>query len=60
VLTDHILVLNKGRIVEQGETVQVLQHPQDPYTVQLLDALATPELANNHAHSKGVGGIDSS
>jgi peptide/nickel transport system ATP-binding protein len=57
VLTDHILVLNKGRIVEQGETLQVLQHPQDPYTVQLLDALVTPELASSHA--RGVGGVES-
>ncbi|WP_298336571.1 ATP-binding cassette domain-containing protein [Ferrimicrobium sp.] len=43
VLTDHILVLNKGRIVEEGVTKEVLQHPKDPYTKELLDALATPE-----------------
>ena len=47
VLTDHILVLNKGIIVEQGATVEVLRHPRDPYTVKLLDALVTPELAKN-------------
>jgi peptide/nickel transport system ATP-binding protein len=42
VVTDRILVLNQGKVVEQGETKQVLQHPQDDYTVALLDALATP------------------
>jgi len=42
VLTDHLLVLNKGHIVETGETKYVLQHPSDPYTVQLIDALSTP------------------
>lgn len=42
VVTDHVLVLNKGRIVEQGPTKQVLQHPHDSYTLQLLDAVATP------------------
>jgi ABC-type glutathione transport system ATPase component len=42
VVTDEILVLNHGRLVEQGPTKQVLQHPQDDYTVRLLDAVANP------------------
>jgi len=42
VVTDQILVLNKGRIVESGVTKDVLQHPTDPYTVQLLDAIPNP------------------
>ncbi len=42
VVTDRILVLNQGKVVEHGETKQVLQHPQDEYTVALLDAVAAP------------------
>jgi peptide/nickel transport system ATP-binding protein len=42
VVTDEILVLNNGRVVESGATKQVLQHPTDPYTVQLLDAVPNP------------------
>jgi ABC-type glutathione transport system ATPase component len=42
VVTDEILVLHGGRLVEQGNTQQVLQHPQDDYTVRLLDAVANP------------------
>ena len=42
VVTDQIIVLNKGKVVERGQTKQVLQHPSDPYTVQLLDAVAAP------------------
>jgi ABC-type glutathione transport system ATPase component len=42
VVTDKILVLNRGRVVEEGVTKEVLQHPQHPYTMQLLDAVATP------------------
>jgi peptide/nickel transport system ATP-binding protein len=43
VVTERILVLNHGKVVEHGETKQVLQHPQDDYTVALLDAVATPQ-----------------
>ncbi len=42
VVTDNILVLNKGRVVESGVTKEVLQHPQDEYTKKLLDAIAVP------------------
>ncbi len=45
VVTNRILVLNGGRVVERGETKQVLQHPQDDYTVALLDAVAAPSAA---------------
>jgi ABC-type glutathione transport system ATPase component len=42
VVSDEILVLHEGRIVESGVTKDVLQHPKDPYTVQLLDAVPNP------------------
>ena len=42
VVTDEILVLNEGKVVERGATKAVLQHPTDSYTVKLLDAVATP------------------
>ena len=42
VVTDDILVLNQGRVVESGLTKQVLQNPTDDYTKQLLDALPNP------------------
>jgi peptide/nickel transport system ATP-binding protein len=41
-VTDEILVLNSGRIVEQGPTKQVLQHPTHSYTIQLLNAVPNP------------------
>jgi peptide/nickel transport system ATP-binding protein len=46
VVTDEILVLNRGRVVEAGPTKQVLQHPEDGYTAQLLDAVAAPFAAS--------------
>ena len=38
-ITDRIMVLNAGRVVERGATAEVLQHPQDEYTTRLLDAI---------------------
>ena len=42
VVTDQILVLHEGRVVESGATKDVLQHPTDEYTVRLLDAIPNP------------------
>jgi ABC-type glutathione transport system ATPase component len=42
VITDELLVLHQGQIVERGPTKQVLQHPQDSYTTRLLDAVPNP------------------
>jgi peptide/nickel transport system ATP-binding protein len=45
-VTDEILVLNQGRVVERGPTKQVLQHPTHKSTIQLLDAVANPFAAD--------------
>ncbi|WP_298251521.1 ABC transporter ATP-binding protein [uncultured Arthrobacter sp.] len=42
-LASHIAVLNKGRLVEQGSTEQVLKYPRDPYTRRLLAAAPVPD-----------------
>ena len=42
VITDELLVLYQGKVVERGATKQVMQHPRHSYTVQLLDAVANP------------------
>lgn len=44
-MADKILVLNGGRIVEQGRTEQLLTRPQERYTQQLM-AAARPEVKN--------------
>lgn len=41
-VTDQIMVLHEGSVVESGETAAVLRHPQDPYTIRLLDAVPNP------------------
>ena len=37
-LADDVLVLRGGHVVEQGPADQLLSHPRQPYTVELLDA----------------------
>ena len=38
-ITDRVLVMKDGRIVEQGRTADVFDHPAHPYTVELLSAV---------------------
>ena len=41
-LADDVMVLNKGVMVEQGPTIQVIRDAQDPYTRKLLAAIPRP------------------
>ena len=42
-LSDRILVMKKGRVVESGNREEILHHPKDPYTKELLAAIPTME-----------------
>ncbi len=41
-ITDRVVIMRAGRIVEHGETERVFASPRDPYTVELI--AATPNL----------------
>lgn len=43
-LTDRLIVLNQGVIVESGSTESVITNPGDPYTALLLDAIRNPRM----------------
>src|SRR5690606_17305877 len=42
-VSDRIIVLQQGRIMEQGTAAQVLGDPRDQYTRELLTALPVPD-----------------
>lgn len=41
-ISDRVIVLNKGKIVEQGTVQDVLLHPEEQYTKQLIEARNLP------------------
>lgn len=41
-LADQIMVMEKGRVVEQGRKEQILRHPREDYTKRLLAAAPVP------------------
>jgi peptide/nickel transport system ATP-binding protein len=40
-VSDHVLVMKDGEVVEAGAVRQVLDRPQHPYTQALLSAVPT-------------------
>ncbi|HXS37958.1 MAG TPA: ABC transporter ATP-binding protein [Flavipsychrobacter sp.] len=38
-ISDRVMVMQQGKIVETGEAEQVLKHPKDAYTQRLIDAM---------------------
>jgi peptide/nickel transport system ATP-binding protein len=38
-ISDRMMVMNKGKIVEAGPAAAVYEHPQNAYTQQLIDAI---------------------
>ena len=48
-ISDEIIVLNDGRVVEHGPSLQVIRSPRDPYTIQLLEAVPNPYLVKDSA-----------
>ena len=57
-LCDRVIVMNTGRIVEQGPTEQVLVAPEAQYTRDLLAAIPHPTFGPEHTDSaRAVAGL---
>ena len=51
----HVVVMHRGRVVESGPSLDVLQNPRHPYTRRLVEA--APSLASHRieaAHAEGI------
>ncbi|MDO8211996.1 ABC transporter ATP-binding protein [Conexibacter sp. CPCC 206217] len=44
-IADRVVVMNRGEVVERGETARILSRPSDPYTVKLLESLPRLDVA---------------
>ncbi len=44
-MSDRLLVMSQGRLVESGPAAEVYNHPQNPYTQQLLAAIPSDDPA---------------
>ena len=44
-IADRVAVMRAGKIVEEGESVSLLEHPQDTYTRTLIDAVPRLDLS---------------
>lgn len=56
---EQLVVMHRGRIVESGPALEILQHPQHPYTKRLVSA--APSLASariESAHAQGISVTD--
>jgi len=42
-VTDRIVVMHRGRLVEQGSADDILRNPKDPYTQRLIAAVPVPD-----------------
>lgn len=46
-ISDRILVMHQGKIVEEGDAEQIYNHPRNAYTQQLIQAIPGNQLLNH-------------
>ncbi|MCH5281261.1 MAG: ABC transporter ATP-binding protein [Lachnospiraceae bacterium] len=52
-LCHRVIVMEKGKMVEEGETEEVFLHPKHPYTRQLISAIPKIEKKNDFGQETG-------
>jgi ABC-type glutathione transport system ATPase component len=54
-ISDELMIMQKGKVVEAGAARPILSDPQHPYSRQLKDAVLSPALASAHDGANGGG-----
>ena len=44
-ISDRVVIMRHGRVVEAGDARRTLDHPQHPYSIELKNAVLLPEVA---------------
>lgn len=50
-MADRIVVMYGGRVVEEGDVIDIFKSPRHPYTIGLLNSIPRPD--GEHQHVKG-------
>jgi peptide/nickel transport system ATP-binding protein len=59
-ISDRVLIMQRGKAVEEGDARAVLDHPQHPYSILLKNAVLSPEDAGKPMTQVGASGISTS
>ncbi|MBI3708408.1 MAG: ABC transporter ATP-binding protein [Proteobacteria bacterium] len=58
-ISDRIIIMRKGRVVEGGDARAVLDNPQHPYSIQLKQAVLSPDAAGSGGALLSAGLVES-
>ncbi|MEP7083833.1 MAG: dipeptide/oligopeptide/nickel ABC transporter ATP-binding protein [Betaproteobacteria bacterium] len=47
-ISDRVVIMRQGKIVETGAARSTLDHPQHPYSIELKNAVLAPEVTGEH------------
>jgi peptide/nickel transport system ATP-binding protein len=45
-ISDRVIIMRRGKVVEEGEARATLDHPRHPYSIELRNAVLAPEVAD--------------
>jgi peptide/nickel transport system ATP-binding protein len=50
-ISDRIIIMQKGKVVERGDARAVLDHPKHPYSILLKSSVLSPDAALTRTHA---------
>ena len=50
-ISDRVIIMRRGQVVEAGDARSVLDHPQHPYSIELKSAVLAPEVSEQNSRT---------